>query len=208
MEYNFVDLGLPSGTLWMDRNIGASSPTDIGLYFACGETKGYTTDEVGKTKQFTWKDYKFSKRGTEFVSKYGANDKYNDSDCIFALENADDAAYKHTNGECVTPTREQIEELSDNTAMTIVDTFDGVILVSKINGNKLHIPFSGNVSYGKIEMGIPLFGERVSILMCNRTRIKFPFDCYCLYVTKDKCQLTRNLKCRGLNVRGVKNVNK
>ena len=41
MKYNMVDLGLPSGLLWADRNVGASSPEDVGLYFAWGETVGY-----------------------------------------------------------------------------------------------------------------------------------------------------------------------
>lgn len=38
-----VDLGLPSGLLWADRNIGASSPEDFGTNFAWGETSGYNT---------------------------------------------------------------------------------------------------------------------------------------------------------------------
>jgi len=33
-----VDLGLPSGTLWGDRNIGAKSPSDFGELYAWGET--------------------------------------------------------------------------------------------------------------------------------------------------------------------------
>lgn len=32
-----VDLGLPSGTLWGDRNVGATSPTDFGKLYAWGE---------------------------------------------------------------------------------------------------------------------------------------------------------------------------
>jgi len=36
-----VDLGLPSGRLWADRNIGASSPEDVGLYFSWGNTDGH-----------------------------------------------------------------------------------------------------------------------------------------------------------------------
>ena len=31
--YNFVDLGLPSGTLWATANVGASKPTDCGKHF-------------------------------------------------------------------------------------------------------------------------------------------------------------------------------
>lgn len=32
----YVDLGLPSGTLWADRNVGAAAPEAIGGYYACG----------------------------------------------------------------------------------------------------------------------------------------------------------------------------
>ena len=32
-----VDLGLPFGTLWADRNLGASSESDYGNYFAYGD---------------------------------------------------------------------------------------------------------------------------------------------------------------------------
>ena len=36
---DWVDLGLPSGTIWATRNVGATSPEDIGDYFAWGETE-------------------------------------------------------------------------------------------------------------------------------------------------------------------------
>ena len=36
-EHEWVDLGLPSGTLWATCNIGASSPEEYGDYFAWGE---------------------------------------------------------------------------------------------------------------------------------------------------------------------------
>lgn len=45
--YDYVDLGLPSGTLWATMNVGASKPTDYGLYFKWGDTIGYTTDQFG-----------------------------------------------------------------------------------------------------------------------------------------------------------------
>jgi hypothetical protein len=41
LTYNMVDLGLPSGLLWADRNVGASAPEDFGTYFSWGETTGY-----------------------------------------------------------------------------------------------------------------------------------------------------------------------
>ena len=51
-----IDLGLPSGTLWADRNIGALYPEDYGLYFAWGEIEDkeeYTEDTYfNKEKSF------------------------------------------------------------------------------------------------------------------------------------------------------------
>ena len=31
MDINLVDLGLPNGILWADRNVGAHSPEDLSL---------------------------------------------------------------------------------------------------------------------------------------------------------------------------------
>ena len=53
--HEFVDLGLPSGTLWATCNIGANSPEEYGDYFAWGETEGY---DSGKTN-FNWSTYKW-----------------------------------------------------------------------------------------------------------------------------------------------------
>jgi len=38
--HQYVDLGLPSGTMWAACNIGASAPWEYGDYFAWGETSG------------------------------------------------------------------------------------------------------------------------------------------------------------------------
>ena len=43
--HEYVDLGLPSGTLWATCNIGASSPEDCGDYFAWGETVPYGKED-------------------------------------------------------------------------------------------------------------------------------------------------------------------
>lgn len=50
--YDYVDLGLPSGTLWATYNVGASSPYEYGDYFAWGE--------VEPRDYFTWDNYKFN----------------------------------------------------------------------------------------------------------------------------------------------------
>ena len=43
IEYEAVDLDLPSGNLWCDRNIGATKPTKTGGYF---RRKGFTLDKI------------------------------------------------------------------------------------------------------------------------------------------------------------------
>ena len=45
-QYQVVDLGLPSGTKWLDRNIGAKTVDDYGAYFTWGNTDGVIFDTV------------------------------------------------------------------------------------------------------------------------------------------------------------------
>ena len=44
-QLEYVDLGLPSGTLWAKCNIGAASETEYGDYYMWGSTTPNTTDE-------------------------------------------------------------------------------------------------------------------------------------------------------------------
>ena len=106
--FEYVDLGLPSGTLWATMNVGASKPSDFGLYFQWGDTQGYTAAQVGKDKQFTWNDYKFSIDGSS--SNFS---KYTTTGARLDLE--DDAAHANMGGSWHMPTPEQCQELIDNT---------------------------------------------------------------------------------------------
>ena len=45
--YQMVDLGL--SVKWADRNVGATSPEDAGLYFSWGNVDGHAVDENGNT---------------------------------------------------------------------------------------------------------------------------------------------------------------
>ena len=38
-NFDYVDLGLPSGTLWAECNVGAETPEGFGTYFAWGEVE-------------------------------------------------------------------------------------------------------------------------------------------------------------------------
>lgn len=99
--YREIDLDL--SVKWADRNIGANSPEDSGLYFQWGDTVGYSKEQIGVDKEFTWNDYKW---GTEENPT-----KYNDSDGKTVLDLEDDAAYVLMGGDWRLPTKEDIEEL-------------------------------------------------------------------------------------------------
>ena len=40
--FDYVDLGLPSGTKWAAMNVGASKPSDFGLYFQWGSNSNFS----------------------------------------------------------------------------------------------------------------------------------------------------------------------
>ena len=107
--FEYVDLGLPSGTKWAKYNVGANSETDYGLYFAFGETNGYNRFTNGD-RTFDRRNYKFSKKS--FIYNFT---KYNNTDGKKVLDLCDDAAHIHMGGKWHMPTDEQIRELIKNT---------------------------------------------------------------------------------------------
>ena len=139
-----VDLGLPSGTLWANMNVGASSPEDYGDYFAWGETEPY--DENGKT-DFGWFTYKWCNGPYDTMTKYCNNSRYgNDgfTDDKTELDPEDDAAYVNWGSDWRMPSQEQLEELF-NSSYTITEwtTQNGVkgrLITSKSNGNSIFLP--------------------------------------------------------------------
>ena len=129
-----VDLGLPSGTLWADRNVGADKPEACGSYFAWGETETKT--------EYSWSTYKY---GTDYdkltkycnVPKYG-KDGYTDASnpkimkVLTELLPEDDAASVNWGGKWRMPTKAQIEELIANTDNSWVDNYND----TGVNGYK------------------------------------------------------------------------
>ena len=50
--HEYVDLGLPSGTLWATCNVGAARPEDYGSYFAWGETSQKNSYRWSKSRYY------------------------------------------------------------------------------------------------------------------------------------------------------------
>ena len=154
--YEFVDLGLPSGTKWASCNVGAEKPEEFGLYFAWGETEGYSG--ITSEKGFYWGDYKYSSGQTSSTStSFKGLTKYNNKstsgtvDNLTTLELVDDAAYVSDN-TCRMPTKADFEELTANTTSTW-ETLNGVNgrrFTSKTNGNSIFVPAAGGCISGSV----------------------------------------------------------
>ena len=147
--YEYVDLGLPSGTLWAKCNVGASKPEESGLYFAWGNTVGYTADDVRNG------NHVFNSENDVLNGKddpYSEGIKYNSTDGLITLLPEDDAATVNMGGDWHMPTKEQLEELTANTTSTwtTMNGVNGRLFKSKINGNELFIPAAGCCNNGSV----------------------------------------------------------
>ena len=142
--HRFVDLGLPSGLLWAETNIGAKTAADDGDYYAWGETS--------TKKEYSPENYKY---GSTRMSWY----KYNLSDEKAVLDKEDDAAYVNWGTSCRMPTATEIDELCDTLNCTWTWTskknsskrsINGYKVTSKKNGNSIFLPASGLRNYDNL----------------------------------------------------------
>ena len=138
----WVDLGLPSGTLWAKCNLGATAPEEYGDYFAWGET---TTKEV-----YNWSTYRYcTAEGDSLLTltKYNTSEAYGTVDSLTTLEAADDAATVILGGGARIPTSDEWKELRENTTLEWT-TQNGVAgrLLTGPNGNTLFLPAAGGYS--------------------------------------------------------------
>lgn len=146
-NHSYVDLGLPSGTLWATCNIGANNPEEYGDYFAWGETKGYNS---GKT-DFDYDAYKWCKGSySNTLTKYctDSSSGYNGfTDDKTELDLEDDAAYVNWGASWRMPSFEQMVELIDdaytNYEWTSLNGVEGYKITSKANGNSIFLPAAG-----------------------------------------------------------------
>lgn len=123
--HDYVDLALPSGTLWATCNVGADKPEDFGNYYAWSETKPVTAS--------TTENY-------EYKSK---------------LRREDDAASANWGSDWCMPTLEQLRELTDKRftipTLTTREGIKGLLITSRKNDNSLFLPAAGFCQDGKVE---------------------------------------------------------
>lgn len=125
--HEWVDLGLPSGTLWATCNVGASKPEEYGSYFAWGEIK--------TKSEYTPENY--------FDSQY---EKYS-FDGQTELLPGDDAATANWGNGWQMPSFEQMAELvrGDYTTPERItqNGHYGLKITSKSNGKSIFLPAAG-----------------------------------------------------------------
>lgn len=138
-NHTWVDLGLPSGTLWATCNIGADFPEEYGDYFAWGETEC--------KNNYDWSTYQHCMGGYNTLTKYCNDYRYGYNgytDHLTTLLPEDDAATTKWGSDWRMPTREEWFELFTNIAH-VWTTQNGVngSLFTATNGNTLFLPAAG-----------------------------------------------------------------
>ncbi len=197
--HDYVDLGLPSGTLWAICNLGADAPEDFGDYFAWGETLS--------KELYDWKSYKY---GNFVNERYELNKYCSDSvyglngfvDNLTLLEPDDDAARALWGSDWRMPTRDEWEELFLNTTNTIT-TQNGVngCLLTASNGNSLFLPASG------YWWGSEFNGAGIGIYWSSTVNTEFPYRSWGFHINPDSSHVCGSSdRNSGQSVRAVCSV--
>ncbi len=187
-EHEWVDLGLPGGTLWATCNVGANSPEEYGDYFAWGETE---PKEV-----YSWETYKWCNGTSNELTKY-----YTDNYTVkIELEPEDDAATVQWGASWRMPSLEEMKVLRNSCTSEWI-TQNGVRgqLLTGPNGNTLFLPAAGHYN------GSSNSGEGADGYYWSRT---LDSDCcplsYDLHITSGQVGWGGAGRSYGLSVRAVR----
>ena len=195
VTYEYVDLGL--SVKWAKCNVGAEKETDAGLYFAWGETTGYTASQVGTDKRFSWSDYKYGNSSSNLT-------KYNQSDGKTVLKSTDDAATQIMGEGWRMPTQSEFQELIDNTdkLWTTINGVNGYKFTSKKEGyqnNSIFIPAAGGCGDGSVD-NVGSGGD----VWSSSLYASYPYYAWNLYFGSGGCYMSLISRYCGRSVRGVR----
>ena len=195
MEYKAIDLGLPSGLKWSDRNVGAGKETDYGLYFQWGDTVGYTD-----ASHSTWAT----------CPGNGGNSTY-DEDSISAWDDENllngvlkpgvDAATVNMGSRWRMPTIEDFAELFEytNYEYTKIDGVIGGKFISKADPSKyIFLPFAGGAAEDSFESQ-----GTEGVIWSSSVFSEAPASAYCVFVVEHGFGEDVGCRYNALSVRGV-----
>jgi hypothetical protein len=144
--HKYVDLGLPSKTLWATCNVGAKKAEGYGNFYAWGETK--------PKNDYSWETYTLPYETTGFKKPVLGDREFTDKQNPHRLtgpytesmnmQPEDDAATVNWGNEWSIPTLEQWQELCDTTLCRWTQQKKGFLVTSKKNGKSIFLPACGN----------------------------------------------------------------
>ena len=190
----YVDLGLPSGTLWATCNVGADNPIAYGDYFAWGETETKST--------YNWGSYKYANGDFDKLTKYCDNASFGDNgftDTLTILLPEDDAATANWGSGWRMPTQAELRELKDNCTVTWT-TQNGVNgrLFTAANGRSIFLPAAGS------RWGGSLYDDgSLGYYWSSSLGTDGPNGAWSLYFSSDGYNLYSLYRYRGFSVRPV-----
>lgn len=168
LYYKFIDLGLKkddgSPLLFADRNVGATSIDDPGLYFQWGDAEGHVIEnnKIMDGFEYNWSVYKHCNGANNKLTKYITNSGYGKVDGKNILEPEDDAAYVHVGEMCRMPIREELRQLIFNNDIIkqFIDVDGNIGTGGSIQSSKLKgIRFVSNIKgYEGNSIFIPVAG--------------------------------------------------
>ena len=196
-KVGYVDLGLPSGNLWAECNLGASSPEAYGDYYAWGEVK--------PKQEYTKSNHKWYKEG---APSQGFT-KYNNEDGKLTLEDEDDAVIQNLGNGWRTPTLADFRELTNQKYTTIEKTtLNGVAgyqITSKKNGKSIFIPCAGFKNSEKPQTRAISDDEEVAVCMTNLRRIdNMVYNAWTFAFQNDRIGRYGKRRPDGISIRPVK----
>lgn len=195
-KVGYVDLGLPSGNLWAECNLGASSPEAYGDYYAWGE--------VEPKQEYTYPNHKWYKEGAPSLGFT----KYNNEDGKLTLEDEDDAVIQKLGNGWRTPTLADFRELTNQKYTTIKKTtLNGVVgyqITSKKNKKSIFIPCAG-FKQDKPQTREISSSEEVAICMTNLRCIDYKvFNAWSFAFQDERIARYGKRRPDGISVRPVK----
>lgn len=186
-----LDLGLPSGTLWADRNVGADSPEAYGDYFAWGETS--------PKKNYSFSTYKWSLGSYDDFTKYCTNSYYGTIDNNNVLDSSDDASTVNIGHEWRMPTYDELSELySECTWVWTTQNATNGYKVTGPNCNSIFLPAAGYYDGTRL-YNADSFGFYWSASLGE----SYPDIALSLLIYSDGHDIRNSFRCMGYTVRAV-----
>ena len=197
--YEYVDLGLPSGTMWATCNVGATKPEDEGLLFQFGRVDGYAYNDNNNKFISNYQNEKVA--GSEYIPVTTSGKVYKANDI---LDLADDAVHVNMGSKWRMPTKNELEELVNNTTQEVetINGVKGMLFASNINKRQLFIPFMQGYWYNGTWYSL---NKACTDIWASQVRVSSTVYAYRIYCSSANGVYVNNFFYRSaaFSVRGV-----